>query len=611
MEDATPMYQYRPILADEEMRVLKLEPAASLTEPLVASLFVRKMEDVDGLEFPMPTYQGVSYCWGTSQDFRWLTCDGQHLKVTAHVDEMLRHLRKVAKPRNLWIDAICIDQDNNTEKAKQVVCMGWIYERADKVLVWLGPAREDDQIPSVFAILRNWALDSRQSPVKDFRPTPPSMLAPLNAFISRPWFTRRWVLQEVGLAHAVVVHCGHHRLSWAWICDSMAVINANFAKHDTLYRMIGLTKTGTDPSLAGIAPLLGLREETGTIFELLWNHHTSVCADERDRLFALYAMTRSASSLVPGFDLHTNCPVDYTAHFTSVYTRLAATAIRKGQGHTILSHGFAFGNLVQQNPAWPSWVPSWNKARKVRKQLKLRFHRSGQTPKYLSLIKISGSETLPMLRLDCHLFRITATQVIGEAGGTMELLKTILRSSDQPGLTVISREVVAAMLLRSIEISETFYGQSEFQHATVLPEYAHETGVRSYQLRNSLLSALRKELQLLPSLGEKSYSQMALQAEVDRLLQGHTLFRYEFDGQIAPGISVDRVETEDYVVPPYSLGFDKSYNISLVVRPQTPRLGVHHAMQKFCLIGYCVDYDPWDHGKLAPRKLSRHVIDIV
>jgi hypothetical protein len=51
------------IVADEKMRVIKLEPAASLTTALLASLFVRMMDDADGLEIPVPTYQGVSYCW--------------------------------------------------------------------------------------------------------------------------------------------------------------------------------------------------------------------------------------------------------------------------------------------------------------------------------------------------------------------------------------------------------------------------------------------------------------------------------------------------------------------------------------------------------------------
>jgi hypothetical protein len=68
MEELAPVYQYQPIIATKEIRVLKLEPAASLVDPLITSLFVRKIHDADGPEFPMPTYHGVSYCWGTGQD---------------------------------------------------------------------------------------------------------------------------------------------------------------------------------------------------------------------------------------------------------------------------------------------------------------------------------------------------------------------------------------------------------------------------------------------------------------------------------------------------------------------------------------------------------------
>jgi hypothetical protein len=83
-----------------------------------------------------------------------MQCDGYCLWTTANVDVMLRHLRKAYDSRNLWIDALCIDQTDDSEKAKQVACTGAIYKWADKTHVWLGAATDHDEIPAVFAFLK-------------------------------------------------------------------------------------------------------------------------------------------------------------------------------------------------------------------------------------------------------------------------------------------------------------------------------------------------------------------------------------------------------------------------------------------------------------------------
>jgi hypothetical protein len=101
MDPQEAYYQYRPIDAKNEIRVLRLEPG-EFAEPLIGSLLVRKIGDDE--ENP-PAYNCVSYYWGEPKDFTSFVCDGKALRITAVVDAMLRHLRKPAKPRHLWIDA--------------------------------------------------------------------------------------------------------------------------------------------------------------------------------------------------------------------------------------------------------------------------------------------------------------------------------------------------------------------------------------------------------------------------------------------------------------------------------------------------------------------------
>lgn len=54
--------------------------------------------------------------------------------------DALLHLRPSSgPPRKLWADAICINQDDFTERAQQVTTMPLIYQHAKRVVIWLGP----------------------------------------------------------------------------------------------------------------------------------------------------------------------------------------------------------------------------------------------------------------------------------------------------------------------------------------------------------------------------------------------------------------------------------------------------------------------------------------
>jgi hypothetical protein len=54
----------------------------------------------------------------------------------------LQHLRS-SQRRVFWIDAICVNQEDKSERSHQVGLMETIYTRATKVHVWLGPECEN------------------------------------------------------------------------------------------------------------------------------------------------------------------------------------------------------------------------------------------------------------------------------------------------------------------------------------------------------------------------------------------------------------------------------------------------------------------------------------
>lgn len=92
------------------------------------------------------SYDALSYCWGGNRTSRSISCNGVDFPITTNLFEALKILRFTKEnQRHLWVDAICIDQDNDNEKAVQVWNMFMIYQGASRVIAWLGKAPENTQ----------------------------------------------------------------------------------------------------------------------------------------------------------------------------------------------------------------------------------------------------------------------------------------------------------------------------------------------------------------------------------------------------------------------------------------------------------------------------------
>lgn len=124
-------YHHRPLKANH-IRLIKLQPSCrtgrlALVEQV--SLVV-----ADG------TYEALLYAWGdsTSTPCRLLCGDGSFLPITLNLYQALLSLRKEKETRLLWVDAVCIYQDDLTEKSEQVLLMSQIYAKAKVATVYLG-----------------------------------------------------------------------------------------------------------------------------------------------------------------------------------------------------------------------------------------------------------------------------------------------------------------------------------------------------------------------------------------------------------------------------------------------------------------------------------------
>lgn len=85
-----------------------------------------------------PQYHALSYCWGDPIVIAPILVNGSTMEVTTNLEAALRELR-AQKINTIWVDALCINQQDPTERGLQVMRMGLIYSRAVTVLAWLGP----------------------------------------------------------------------------------------------------------------------------------------------------------------------------------------------------------------------------------------------------------------------------------------------------------------------------------------------------------------------------------------------------------------------------------------------------------------------------------------
>ena len=139
--------------------------------------------------------------------------DGQlHKKrVSETLGLALKYLR-YEKERILWIDAVCINQDDKQERSYQVSMMSLVYTGARRVCVWLG---DDDEYSTIaIKFIRDEIAKLKNFDTLCTDKQHASKWRALLILMQRAWFSRRWVVQEIALAGEAVVHCGPDKIFW-------------------------------------------------------------------------------------------------------------------------------------------------------------------------------------------------------------------------------------------------------------------------------------------------------------------------------------------------------------------------------------------------------------
>jgi hypothetical protein len=249
----------------------------------------------------------------------------------------------------IWADALCINQENSSEKCQQVSRMDLIFENAFRVLIWLGKGEKtrNRQNPSTYQschyrafsgvckLVNAWrkTFDDTTTPLATHSPElgePPIDSAEIGLrevskswhdifkIYSRRWFSRLWVIQEVVLAREATVLWDECEISWERIGLAAAIIRTNF---DTISNFMRTYEGGSlidyqfDRQLpSGIVnayfifriskSLRYLRPLQLSFCELLKYTRQFHCQDNRDRIFGLLGLPTTDSiqrTIIPDY----------------------------------------------------------------------------------------------------------------------------------------------------------------------------------------------------------------------------------------------------------------------------------------------------------------------
>jgi hypothetical protein len=203
----------RQRLKTGEIRLLKIDWNAQ-EDKLRLETYPVKLSD-------QPNYDTISYVWGTAPASVEVDCNGGRLSISPTAYEMLLHLRlyrpDVSRP--LWIDAICIHQNDLEEKETQVRLMPRIYVSATQVVVWMGPSIPQTvtfmtDFPRVAKLAEDWT-PTRMTTNSGWRgegwpPEGHEFWTGLFSLLNQSWFKRLWTFQEIILASNAVLLCGEN-----------------------------------------------------------------------------------------------------------------------------------------------------------------------------------------------------------------------------------------------------------------------------------------------------------------------------------------------------------------------------------------------------------------
>ena len=351
-------YQYTPL--DEDLKEIRL---MTLHEGDFDSEIKVSLRTVPLKPHRPPKYEALSYVWGSLKDPIDIQVGVGTLAITRNLAEALPYLRYKNKPRILWIDAICVNQRDLKERGHQVKRMANLYELADRVVVWLGPARNNsgqgtiilDHLSSQIevdwdtrVIMKPASAESEPDWIDEAEQLPygEKELFAISGLLCRQWFERLWVQQEIRLAKSNCVFlCGPDMIAWQSLRKAILCLSLKEWSTDSEEEDLPLLGRLLRDKVSFLMYLVRSERTTGFL-EIMSETRRSRCFDPRDRVYAIL-------SLLDQSEMPSNIEPDYGKTTIQVYQDVTLRYITHHKKLDILQAS----GLKAMPLRMPTWVP--------------------------------------------------------------------------------------------------------------------------------------------------------------------------------------------------------------------------------------------------------------
>jgi len=365
-------YNYAPLAGDgTEIRLIRLRHSTAWAEPIMCEILHTK--DFDNVD-----YLALSYTWKGRIGRQDIHVGNKSISCTRNLYSALLHLRQQPEDLILWVDAICIDQNNLDERSQQVRKMRYIYKNASKVLVWLGPSSISslESLELVSELYKN-SHDRVYIEKKIADPECLETFYGLCRLFELDYWRRVWVVQETSSAKDIIVHYGADSLPWKVLVGVQKLLCENyddqlasiFRKHPAMRGYI----TWHGPN--ALRPVYGNTSvELPDLVEMVLKHVSKDASDPRDKIYAFVGISKQSGTQ----------QIDYSSSVRQVYLDFVCHTVLQSESLDIIC---VLPRRKDNDNRYelPSWVPNWG--------MKGAYSEEFFIPHIKSLYKVCASGT--------------------------------------------------------------------------------------------------------------------------------------------------------------------------------------------------------------------------
>jgi hypothetical protein len=304
-----------------------------------------------------PNYEALSYAWGTTPSSNRAIINGYPVPVRESLDLGLRRLRLTDEPRTLWVDALCINQNDVRERSHQVQQMCRIYKSAKQVVIWLGEWPDLDTCPHperCQSMLMEW-LDGRSALslwARSCLQPPGHVCQHAVEIVKLPWFRRLWIIQEFALASSKTMILGDRVtnskdfFSAIRNCIQISIDYSSLSASDHKQQGQLIKHFDMFMEIEGNV----LKNEAITLYEAWLLSQYFMATDPRDKIYGLLGIVK----------FHVTQPMipDYSKAWPQVLAEATMVMISEEGLFPYMIRGFVFPSTEQPKEGYrmPSWV---------------------------------------------------------------------------------------------------------------------------------------------------------------------------------------------------------------------------------------------------------------